>query len=122
MKKKGFYKYQFPAILWALAIFVQSSISDLSAPPLGISAEDKLAHTFVYLILGYLINRAFYFSNNDRLARNVYVLSILSGLFYAISDEIHQAFVPGRFPDGWDVIADFLGILLAQLIFWRKKF
>ena len=29
---------------------------------------------------------------------------------YAVSDEIHQSYVPGRFSDPWDVAVDTLGI------------
>lgn len=32
---------------------------------------------------------------------------------YAISDEIHQSYVPGRFSDPWDVVVDSLGIAFA---------
>jgi VanZ family protein len=34
---------------------------------------------------------------------------------YAISDEIHQSYVPGRFSDPWDVVVDSLGIAFALL-------
>ena len=32
---------------------------------------------------------------------------------YAVSDEIHQSYVPGRFSDPWDVVVDSLGIAFA---------
>ncbi|MBD3288396.1 teicoplanin resistance protein VanZ [candidate division KSB1 bacterium] len=114
---KRFLKFQFPALLWALAIFVQSSIPSLSPPSIGISAEDKIAHAIVFAILGYLITRAFYFSENDSLRRNAVILGIIIGLLYGISDEVHQMFVPGRYPEVWDVVADFTGVLLAQVVF-----
>ena len=34
-------------------------------------------------------------------------------LLYAISDEIHQSHVPGRFSDPWDVVVDSIGIAFA---------
>ncbi len=52
------------------------------------------------------------------------VLLIL--VIYAILDELHQYFVPGRFCSIYDVYIDSLGILLASLVylvitFWKKS-
>ena len=38
------------------------------------------------------------------------------GLLYAISDEIHQAFIPGRTPFASDVVIDFLGVVVGIII------
>lgn len=47
-------------------------------------------------------------------------ISLIVGIIYATSDEIHQIFIPGRGPLFTDVILDtmgvFLGILLIVLI------
>ena len=118
---KRFLKLQLPALCWALVIFIQSSIPSLSPPSIGISFEDKIAHAIVFCILGYLMTRAFYYSKNTRLSRNAIILSISIGLLYGISDEIHQLFVPGRYSEIWDVVADLTGILLAQVIFLSIK-
>ena len=45
---------------------------------------------------------------------------------YAISDEIHQYFVPWRFCDIFDVYVDTVGIIVAMIIYltivlWRKN-
>jgi len=37
----------------------------------------------------------------------------LYAISYSISDEIHQAFVPGRTASVWDVLADALGALVV---------
>ena len=37
-------------------------------------------------------------------------------LLYALSDELHQAFVPGRHPDPRDIVTDGVGALLALLV------
>lgn len=54
----------------------------------------KLAHFFIYLILGLLVANAITSSNipNFKLVLLAFIICIL----YAISDEIHQLFVPGR--------------------------
>ena len=114
---KRFLLFQLPAIIWAIIIYIQSSIPDLNPPSLGISFQDKILHTIVFGILGYLIFRALYFSKNENLKSRAIVIGLIVGFLYAISDEVHQAFVPGRYSEIGDVIADFLGILLAQIPF-----
>ncbi len=51
-------------------------------------------------------------------ARSALLLAILASIGYGLSDEIHQAFVPTREADVWDVLADSLGACLAT-IGWR---
>ena len=77
----------------------------------------KLAHFGIYSALGFTINGAYY---NDykisRKSRPIIVLGI--GLIYAISDEIHQYFVPGRAMKFTDVIIDFSGVAFGAFIFF----
>jgi len=116
---KHFLRYQLPPIVWAIAIFIESSIPDLSPPALIVTFQDKLAHAIVFGILGYLLTRAFYFS---RWKENAVLLSIVIGVLFGISDEFHQSFVPGRFSEIGDLIADFVGVIVAQVFFvYRKK-
>ncbi|MBN2013392.1 VanZ family protein [candidate division KSB1 bacterium] len=115
---KRFSKFQLPAILWAIAIFVESSFSNLAPPPLGIDFSDKLAHAFVFGILGWLTTRAFINSDNKRLHARPIMFSILFCLLYGMSDEFHQYFVPGRVSDVYDFLADGLGVLVAQIPFF----
>jgi VanZ family protein len=42
------------------------------------------------------------------------VITILYGAF----DEIHQAFVPGRTPDKYDLLADSVGAVVAIVVVW----
>lgn len=46
------------------------------------------------------------------------------GALYAISDEIHQTFVPGRSGQVQDVLIDFLGVIIGicVLLFLVKLF
>lgn len=113
---KRFVKYQLPAILWAMLIFGLSSIPSLSTPKIGIKPTDKLAHIIEFGIFGYLITRAFYHSNFS-LRRYSIVLGITLGILYAFLDEFHQSLVPGRCVSLGDVVADSLGVLLAQIVF-----
>ena len=122
MKKfKYFMWYQLPAIAWAIAIFIQSSISSFATPEIGLDFEDKILHAIGYAILGYLLRRALVFQKNPFIQEYAGWLTILIGSAYAISDEIHQSFVPGRFADVGDAIADIIGIVLVIFIYFIGK-
>jgi VanZ family protein len=114
---KRFCWYQLPAILWAIAIFIESSLSNLKTPSLGIDFSDKLAHAFVFGILGWLTTRAFEYSRSDTLRARAILISIIVGSVYGMLDELHQYFVPGRQCDVLDWLADIIGVLAAQLPF-----
>ena len=47
------------------------------------------------------------------LGRRSFAVAAAISFLYAISDEIHQSYVPGRFSDPWDVVVDSLGIAVA---------
>ena len=122
MKKlKHFLWYQFPVIFWAAAIFIQSSMSDIITPDLGFSMQDKFGHLIVYAILGLLLIRALLYQPNQSIYDKAGWLTFLIGSGYAISDEIHQSFVPGRSADVEDVIADIIGIAIVLCIFYIRK-
>jgi VanZ family protein len=57
-------------------------------------------------VLGFLLLRA--------LAREV--PAFLTGVAYAITDEVHQAFVPGRHGAVYDVVIDAVGVLVGVYV------
>lgn len=72
----------------------------------------KTAHATEYAILGVLACLCFYYHGISRYG----VLGLLLGVLYAISDEIHQIFVPGRSGQVTDVILDSCGVLVGSFI------
>lgn len=115
---------QGPAIAWALVIFIASSFSHVPGPRLGFQFEDKWHHLIVYGLLGFLVARAFrYQSRFPRLKERLFFWTWLTGTLYGISDEIHQYFVPGRFADVGDALADSLGAALGAWLFlaWMAR-
>ena len=74
----------------------------------------KLAHFTLYTLGGILI---FNFFNSFKLKNREKIgYSLLVGALYAITDEIHQLFVPGRSGMIKDVFIDSLGIITGVLI------
>ena len=89
------------------------------------TAVRKTAHIAEYALLGVLswITMGFHFSH---FRRRVGVAAGI-GLLYAITDEVHQIFVPDRGPGVLDVVIDFagvcIGIAVAAVIthWWQKR-
>ena len=73
----------------------------------------KLAHAFIYFVLGILTLN---FIINCKMKRKK-LMSLVICLSYAISDEVHQLFVPGRSGQISDVLVDFTGSVLGVLLF-----
>ncbi len=110
-----------PPLAWAVFIFFLSSQPQL--PTLDSSTFDylfkKSAHVFVYAVLYFLVTRATLLTwpQLTRLhPRHLYLPLILCFL-YALSDEFHQSFVPGRTPTVNDLGFDMLG---AGIVFLRR--
>ncbi len=78
----------------------------------------KIAHFSIYTVVGFLLMALF--STYKLKEMNRVSISLILGIIYASSDEIHQCFTPGRGPAVTDVIIDtmgvFLGILLVMLV------
>lgn len=76
----------------------------------------KNAHFIAYLILGTMMLFALVLSEVRKPAN----LALLICLLYAVSDEFHQLFVPGRSGQFRDVLIDgagaVLGVLIATLV------
>ena len=75
----------------------------------------KLAHFTEYLILGILVYN--FIKNYDK--KNY--ISIIICMIYAISDEVHQIYVPGRSFQIRDIIIDTLGAIIGILIISKYK-
>lgn len=73
------------------------------------------AHFSVYCLLGLLVANALYAFSFRRWRLAAFSVGI--SLLYAISDEIHQYFVPGRACELIDVTVDTMGAVLGTAIF-----
>jgi hypothetical protein len=96
-------------LTWAAVLFA------LSASPGGdgsfdfawrFPGDDKLVHLGLYAVLGALLRAA-----SGRIG---WAIGLASA--YGITDEIHQAFVPGRQADPLDWLADTAGAALGALL------
>ena len=105
-------------LIWMALIFIVSGTPREEIPQYGIWDIwiKKGGHVAAYALLTLLWLRAL----RVRLpAGPATGLALSIALFYAISDEYHQTFVPGRNGTAADVGVDMVGALLAALISWR---
>lgn len=116
---RHFLKFWLPVYVYAAFIFLQSSCSTLpfvSFVSLQSFNADKLLHLAEYAILSYLIARAAKNSGHQGLKRHFRIFAVTATLFYGVTDEFHQYFVPGRCVECLDVVADGIGAYLGQFI------
>ena len=86
----------------------------------------KAAHFSEYLLLGFFMCKTvcyLKFLRNPSLIKpagfiNICTTSWILATIYAVSDEIHQSFVPGRSCELRDMCIDACGALLGVLIAW----
>jgi VanZ family protein len=142
LKLRVFLKYWLPIVLWFSLIFIASGdtnsaqrssriigplmhwlFPEMPEESVGhvVLFARKCAHLTVFGILALLYWRAFRkpIKRDPRPwswieARN----ALLGVVVYAITDELHQAFVPNRQASPTDVLIDTIGGLLGLLALW----
>jgi VanZ family protein len=102
-----------PPVLYLAAIWLASSQQAPTVLPPG--GWDKLVHGLAYAGLGALLGRAF--GGSGVSAPAALALAVLTASLYGASDEWHQSFVPNRFADARDWLADTLGAC-AGAVLW----
>ena len=122
-------------IIWMILIFIMSSFNSTESSNQSNFIVDiianifnttninilsliirKLAHFTEYFILGILVYNLIH-SYNKKL-----YIGIIICVIYAISDEIHQLFVPGRSCQLLDILIDSMGSIVGiYLLYFIKK-
>lgn len=112
-------------LAWMILIFFLSSLPNLKSGLENIYdlILRKFAHIFEYLILFLLVQRALRISFLKKKTaistsfnyRLILIATIIS-LIYAVSDEWHQSFVPGRLMALRDWLFDATGVLVGIIL------
>ncbi len=74
----------------------------------------KTAHFLEYTGLGMMLLGFFY--DRDKKKWKYICAAFFVGAFYAVTDEFHQMFVPGRACQAFDVMIDSAGVLTGSVI------
>ena len=104
--------------------FVLNTFTDYKNMPDGVEKKEilksvtkivrKAAHYTIYIVVGMLLMGICYTYKMGDGRR--FMISQISGIIYATSDEIHQLFVDGRSGEFRDVLLDSLGVLTGILM------
>jgi len=112
-----FFKYHFPFLLCLIIIFFESSIPATEYPKIEIWGADKLVHMGVYgLLMALCYISLIHQIKFPFLLKHALLISIIIVSLYGASDEFHQYFVPNRYCELWDWLADFVGAVIMALL------
>lgn len=104
-------------IIIAIEIFLMSSVpfesSQLPTTPYGINPSVAY-HIIVFFLFTFFLT---YSLKIKKEPRKIFASLIIS-ISYAILDEVHQIFVPGRVAGIKDLFTDLIGILIAILVYF----
>lgn len=108
--------YWLPPVTWMLVIFFMSS-----RPHFGITNSFlydfiifKLLHMIEYALLYFLLFRALHKTKGIS-QKKQFLYAFLIAFVYAVSDEVHQLFVPTREGRFRDIIIDTSGMIFIYL-------
>ena len=115
-----------PVALYAGIIFVASSVEHPPAPPGGL--PDYVVHAMLYAGFAAVILRAFAGGRWGGVTPRRAAAAAAAATLYGLTDEFHQAFVPGRFVSLTDLAADAAGataavcaVLAASRWSWTRR-
>ncbi len=117
----SFLRWWSPLLAYMVVIFL---VSSASRPSLLQYAPDYMWHFVGYFVMGLLAIRAFARGLEYPAGGKAALFGVMLALVYAVSDEWHQSFVPGRVASLHDITADAMGIIsavVALYIGWSWK-
>lgn len=113
-RNKLFFIY-LPLCVYWVTLFILTTIP-IESVPRFFDAQDKIEHLIAYFLLAWLLAFTLHFQRKNKfLSKNYTYITIIFIVFYAAIDEIHQIFIPGRYCDLIDWIADFIGGIFGVL-------
>ena len=120
LEKRKIWLVYIPLAIYWLILFTATSLPAYDLPRLGLS--DKLQHFGAFLILAVLLNLALLYQRKSRfLFENAIIATIIICLLYAGLDELHQMFIPGRFAELLDWVADGSGVIFGVFLVYFLK-
>lgn len=103
------------ALIYLFSSFPKNEIADFGAWDLWVKKGGHVAE-YAILALAYWRGLTYTRPATWRLA----ALAVGMAVAYAITDEVHQSFVPGRLATPTDVVIDAVGASLG-IIVWRSR-
>jgi len=101
-----------PVLIYMAGIFVASSVP---YPPIPTGLPDTSLHEASYFGLTVLIVRALAKGRWSGITKATLVAAWAIAVAYGVTDEWHQSFVPNRFAEFRDLVADAIGAAAAAI-------
>ena len=117
LEKRKIWMVYIPLTIYWLILFVATSIPVDRLPSLGLT--DKLNHFVAYFVLALLLNLTLIFQRKSRFLfeKAPYATGVIC-LLYGAFDELHQMFIPGRFAETLDWLANLSGAMVGIAIIY----
>ncbi|MBZ0183373.1 MAG: VanZ family protein [Melioribacteraceae bacterium] len=111
------YFFYIPLVLYWILLLVLTSLPSNALPKQAFS--DKVNHFLAYFGLAVLLSGTLFYQKKNRFLSAKYLIStIVLSSFYGFLDELHQLFIPGRYAEFYDWVANFIGALTGTFIFF----
>lgn len=105
--------YLLPVVLLMAVMFGLSSMNNIQThTAVPDNTLKNIAHASEYLILTLITHRFF----KKTQARTSVIATIIVVALFAVSDEIHQSFVPTRTSSIGDLLMDYTGLVLGLIL------
>jgi LPXTG-site transpeptidase (sortase) family protein len=118
MKKiKLFLNIWLPVILWCGLIFYLSSVPNLKAA--RNPQWDEIIRSGVHLVFYGILYALFFRALNFKKKKKNFRSPLIFACLYALSDEVHQYFIPTRTFQLKDLVVDWSGAGLGWLSIWK---
>lgn len=115
----GAWKWWLAPVIYGTFIFL---LSNRAYQVSSVSFNGNYFHPLEYMSLGFLVCPAWQSMLKRDSTPTLFLAVIVSGVLFAVSDEVHQHFIPGRTMSLLDLGLDVLGLLVgfgAFLLFRR---
>jgi len=104
-------------VLIALEIFFFSTIIGTTGTgPVPLINPATAYHLIIFFLFTFFLTASI--KGTKKLNLKIVLIILGISLLYAISDEFHQSFIPGRTAVLKDVVIDFIGSLISVGIYW----
>lgn len=106
------------ALAWGLFLFALTSWPSPPAVPVvsAIPDFDKLVHFALYGVEAFLLYRGVRWPGRSRFSLGRALAIVGAMAVWAVLDETHQTWIPGRFMEAGDVVGDVLGSTAGALV------
>ncbi|MCF8261041.1 MAG: VanZ family protein [Melioribacteraceae bacterium] len=105
-----------PLVLYWITLLILTSIPDV--PRISdFTYEDKVKHFLAYGGLATLLSLVLHYQNKFHIMKkNYHIVAYFIIIVYSLFDEVHQEFIPGRYGDFNDFLANLSGAIIAILL------